>query len=41
MEARSFILIIVGIMIKAFVFVEGDDHCFKVIEIIEGLDSCG
>ena len=39
MKARSLILIIIGIMIKAFVFFEGHDHCFEGFEVIEVLDS--
>ena len=39
MKARSVILIIVSIMIKAFAFLEGHDHCFKVVAVIEVLDG--
>jgi len=39
MKARSFILIIVSIMIKAFVLLEGHDHFFKVFAVVEALDG--
>ena len=39
MKARSVILIIISMMIKAIVLLEGHDHCFKVVAVIEVLDG--
>ena len=39
MKTRSLILIIIGVMIKAFVLLEGHDHCFKVVAVIEVLNG--
>jgi len=39
MKARSVILIIISIMIKAFALLDGHDHCFKVVVVVEELDG--
>ena len=39
MKARSVILIIISIMIKAIVLLEGHDHCFEIVAVIEVLDG--
>ena len=41
MKARSLILIIVGVMIKAIVLLEGHDHSVVIVGVMETVNFAG